>query len=89
MNCSNTTLYLLDTFLKFRLVIEISYYVAILISLTCFVVGYLASQLGNEKMAEKPTKVGIYSFFYSVGALVLIVFLPSKSMIEHVLNCGC
>lgn len=89
MNCSNTYLYLFETYFEFRILIEISFFVAILISLTCFFVGFLASQFDNEEMAEKPNKVGIYSFFYSLGALVLIVFLPSKAMIEHVLNCGC
>lgn len=85
MNCSNTSLYLFDTFFKFRIFLEISFFIAIIISLTCFLALYLV----NEENAEKPNKVGIYSFFYSLGALVLIVFLPSKAMIEHVLNCGC
>ena len=85
MNCSNTSLYLFDTFFKFRILLEISLFVAIIIALTCF----LASYLVNEENAEKHNKVGIYFFFYSLIALVLIVILPSKAMIEHVLNCGC
>ncbi len=85
MNCSNTYLYLFEIYFEFRILIEISFCLAIIISLTCF----LASYLVDEESAEKHKKVGIYSSIYSLIALVLIIILPSKAMIENALNCGC
>lgn len=89
MNCTNEIFYLFDTYLKFRIFLEFSFFIAAVISLTCFIVGFLVSSQEHEGIETKLYKVTFYSSWYILGALVLIIFLPSKAMIEHVLNCGC
>lgn len=90
MSCSNLTLYLFDMLLRFKIILEISAFTTICFSFLSFFFGFMLCTRESEKgSARMSLKVSFYLFLFSLAAIVLIIFLPSKEFLDHVITNGC